>query len=335
MSETPVRPPAKTARAAIRVGPFSILDEIGTGGMARVFRARYAPEGESVPLPLEEGDIVVVKVMRRQQEAAPDEFEAFNREAELLVMLDHPGIVSAISRGVHAGRVWIAMEYVEGESLGNVIHALHNASLRMKPDVAIAILVDVAQALATAHGLVDPRGRPLGLVHRDLSPQNILLDIGGYARLFDFGTAILTSENRPQDGVVGSPGYIAPEQARQEPISPATDVFALGVLLFELLSGRRAFPVDNMPDHAVVATHAAGARPRWPERIALPGELVELTNRMLSPDPSERPQDGGQLYYALAPFVEDVDRARHALSVVARDLVLSNRQRPPPLYLTN
>jgi serine/threonine protein kinase len=335
MSDAPVRPAAKSARSSVRVGPFSILDEIGTGGMARVFRARYAPEGEAAQLPLDVGDVVVVKVMRRQSDAAPEEAEMFNREAEILVTLDHPGIVSAISRGVHAGRVWIALEYVEGEDLGNVIHAFHNASLRMKPDVAIALLSDVAQAIAAAHALVDPRGRPLGLVHRDLSPSNILLDIGGFARLFDFGNAIFTTEGKPTEGVIGSPGYLAPEQARQEQATPATDVYALGVLLYELLSGRRAFPVENMPDDAVVATHAAGARPRWPERIVLPPELTELTNRMLSPDPSERPADGGALYYELQNFVGDMEKARSALSIVARDLVLSNRQRPAPIYLSH
>jgi serine/threonine-protein kinase len=306
-----------------------------------VFRARYMPQDEDGPrLPLERGDVVVLKVMRKQMDLAADEAEAFSREAEILVTLDHPGIVSALTRGVHAGRVWLALEYVEGEDVANVLSAFSHAELRMRPDVAAVLIADLASALGAAHALADPRGRRQGLVHRDLAPRNILIDVGGNVRLFDFGSALIAQAPAPSDkNPVGTPGYLAPEQARAyldgtfAPLTAAVDTYAVGVLFFELLTGRRAFNFGNLPDDKVLELHARGERPRWPSRIAIPREYTDVVDILVAPDPSERPADGGALYHLVAPLARDLDAGRHALGVVARDLVLSNRDRPPPLYV--
>jgi len=333
----PVPPRKKLGKGATRIGPFVVVDELGSGANARVLRARFSPQEEiHKMLPIERNEVVVLKVMRRSTEMAPEEAEAFTREADLLVMLDHPGVVRALSRGLHQGHIYIALEYVEGEHLGNVFAAFYQAQLRMRPEVALGLVSDLAEALAAVHDLVDPAGRPLGLVHRDLAPKNVLVDVGGNVRLLDFGTAIATATDAARPAtIVGTPGYLAPEQARGEILTPAADVYPVGVMLFELLTGRRAFEVENLPDEATLQIHGAGTRPRWPSGIPVDKELRELVDHILNPDPRGRPQDGTALYHLLAPFVKDVETARTALSVVSRDLVLSNSDRPPPIYLAN
>lgn len=331
MAESP--PPLKK-KSDVRVGPFVLMDELGAGGMARVFRARYRPrEDDRQDLGLEYGSVVVLKVMRSMADLSPERAEAFSREADLLVMLDHPGIVRAITRGVTAGRVWLALEYIEGEDLGTVFDAFVRAELRMKPDVALTLVTDLCEALAAAHALVDPRGRPLGLVHRDVSPKNVLLDIHGQARIIDFGTAYFSSREAPGEGVLGTPGYMSPEQARGEPPTQASDVYAIGLILFELLTGTRAFPVESLPDAAVLEAHAEGRRAAWPSDVELSSRLKLVVEQALHEDPAQRPPDAGALFHLLSPLVKDAGKARRALSVVARDLVTSNAERPPPLYV--
>lgn len=333
MTSAPPVPPRR--KGAVRLGPFVIVDEIGQGGMSRLFRAKFLPEeGTATYVPAERGEVVVLKVMRTTADKAPEDAELFSKEADLLVMLDHPGIVRALTRGMHNGRVWIALEYVEGEDLGNVLAAFTQAQLRMKPEVVATLIHDVAEALAAAHALTDPRGRPLGLVHRDISPRNILLDLAGQPRVIDFGTSVFTgAEAKDALGVVGSPGYLAPEAARMEPVTQASDIYAVGVIFYELLTGRRAFPVENQPDEAILRTHAAGLKPKWPSRLPIPDAFIEVVDSMLSAQPDDRPRDGSELFHLVAPLVKDLDAGRYALSLVSRDLVLSNSERPPPLFV--
>ena len=328
-------PPRASSKGAVRVGPFVILDEIGQGGQARLFRAKYLPdEGSTQVVPVDRGDVVVLKVMRQLADAAPEEAEVFSKEADLLVMLDHPGIVRALTRGMHGGRVWTALEYVEGEDLGNFYAAFSQAELRMRPDVLATLMHDFAEALAAAHAMSDPRGRPMGLVHRDICPRNVIVDVAGQIRLIDFGASVLTaSEQSEQIGVIGTPGYLAPEAARMEALTPAADVYSAGIMFYELLCGRRAFPVENQPDDAIIRTHTAGLKPKWPTQMALPPEIVDVIDVMLSADPGERPQDGAELFHLVAPLVRDLDSGRYALSLVVRDLLRSNSDRPPPLFI--
>lgn len=330
----PAAPPPLKKKVDVRVGSFVLMDELASGGMARVFRARYRPRDEDrQDLGLEYGSVVVLKVMRNMADLSPELLDAFQREAELLVLLDHPAIVRALTRGVTAGRVWIALEYVEGEDLGTVLDAFVRAELRMKPDVALTLVTDLCEGLAAAHALVDPRGRPLGLVHRDISPKNVLLDIHGNARLVDFGSAYLSQKESPGEGVIGSPGYMSPEQARGEPASQASDVYSLGLVLFELLTGARAYPVESLPDSVVLESHAEGRRAAWPEDVDVPARVKLIVEQALQLDPALRPPDAGALFHLLSPLAKDPGKSRRALSVVARDLVLSNAERPPPLYV--
>lgn len=316
-----------------RVGSFVLVDELTGGGTARCFRARYRPQAGDPPLALEADDVVVIKVLRDNAVREPAQVNAFTREAELLSMIDHPCMVRGLTRGVTAGRIWMATEYVEGEPLSTLMFAARQENLRLRPEVALVLMLDVLAGLAAAQAIVDPRGRPLGLIHRDVSPKNVLLDLRGQAHLVDLGAAILSVREEPTDEVVGTPGYMAPEQARLEQLTQGVDVYAAGILLFELLTGRRAFDVENLPDRGIIAAHADNKRAAWPADVDLPLDLKDLIDQATADLPEDRPADAAALYALVEGLLEDPDDARARLALVVRDLVTTNPERPVPLFL--
>ena len=321
-------------KADQRVGPFVLLDELSGGGSARMFRARYQPLPGDAPLALEEDDVVVIKVLRDLAVRDPKQVNAFTREAELLSMVDHPSVVRGLTRGVTSGRIWMALEYIEGEDLAVLFQAARADQLRLRPEVALVIMVDLMAGLAAAQSIVDPRGRPLGLIHRDLSPKNVLLDLRGQTRLIDFGAALLSVREEPGQGeIIGSPGYLAPEQARGEQLTQGVDVYASGLLLFEMLTGQRAFDVENLPDGRVLTAHSNNERAAWPANLDLPLDLKDLVDQATADTPEERPADATAMYALVEGLLADPDDARQRLSLVVRDLLMTNPERPAPLLL--
>ena len=316
-----------------RVGPFVLIDELASGGTARCFRARYRPQAGDPPLALEEEDVVVVKVLRDAAVREPERVNAFTREAELLSMVDHPCMVRGLTRGVTAGRIWMATEYIEGEPLGTLLFVARQEQLRLRPEVSLVIALDLLAGLSAAQSIVDARGRPLGLIHRDLSPGNVLLDIEGNTHLSDLGNAILSVREEPTAEVVGTPGYLSPEQARQEPLTQGADVYGVGLLLFEMLTGRRAFDVDNKPDASVVSSHAENLRAAWPQELELPLDVKALVDQATAEVPEERPADAAAFYALVEGLLDDPEEARSRLALVVRDLATSNPDRPPPLFV--
>lgn len=317
-----------------RVGPFVLLDELNGGGTARMFRARYRPQPGDAPLALEEEDLVVIKVLRDVAVRDPKQVNAFTREAELLSMVDHPCVVRGLTRGVTAGRIWMATEYVEGEDLSVLFQAARVEQLRLRPEVALVVMLDLLAGLAAAQSIVDPRGRPLGLIHRDLSPKNVLIDLRGQTRLVDFGAALLSVREEPTQGeIIGTPGYLAPEQARGEQLTQGVDVYAAGLLLYEMLTGQRAFDVENLPDARILAAHAGNERAPWPSNLDVPLDVKELVDQATGSTPEDRPADAAALYALIEGLLSDPDDARDRLSLVVRDLVMTNPERPPPLLV--
>lgn len=317
-----------------RVGPFVLLDELSGGGSARMFRARYRPLPADAPLALEEDDVVVIKVLRDQAVREPKQVNAFTREAELLAMVDHPCVVRGLTRGVTSGRIWTAIEYVEGEDLSTLFQAARLEQLRLRPEVALVILLDLLAGLAAAQAVVDPRGRPLGLIHRDLSPKNVVLDMKGQTRLVDFGAALLSVREEPVDGeIIGTPGYLAPEQARGEQLTQGVDVYSVGLLAFEMLTGTKAFSVDNLPDARILAAHAGNERAPWPSGLEIPLDVKQLVDQATAASPEERPADAAALYALVEGLLPEPEEARARLALVVRDLVMTNPDRPPPLFV--
>ena len=232
-----------------RVGPFVLVDEMPGGGNARVFRSRYEPESRDPSIKLTPGDAAIIKVLRDGAVRDAKALSAFSREAELLSMIEHPSVIGGVTRGVSAGRMWSAVEYVEGEDLATVFRIMKDEGVRMRPELVVSLAADLLSGLAAAQALVDPRGRSLGLIHRDVSPKNVMIDLRGQVKLVDFGCALLSLREEPSGEIIGTPGYLAPEQARGDQLTQGVDVYGVAILMFELLAGERLFNVD-MPDKA-------------------------------------------------------------------------------------
>lgn len=326
--------PGQKKKPEQRVGPFTLMDELPGGAEARLFRASYTPDQRDPSINLTPGDAVVLKVLRdaaaREGRASSD----FSREAEILTMIDHPAVARGITRGVTAGRLWSALEYVEGEDLSTVFFIMRQERLRLRPELVVCIATELLSGLAAAQALADARGRPLGLIHRDISPKNVIVDIKGHVKLIDFGAALLSLREEPTPEVKGTPGYLAPEQARGDQLTQGVDVYAVGLLMFEMLTGEKAFPVENYTERALLQQHADNKRAPWPRGVDVPIELKALVDQALGSTPEERPPDAAAFYALAEQLVMDPEEARRRLAVVIRDLVRSNPEKPDPLFVS-
>lgn len=232
---------AESALRAIRekdvMGKYFLHERLGAGGMAEVFRATYSPEGGF------EKQVAVKRVLPAY--ADDEEFLAlFRREAELGSLLIHPNIVQVLDLGRHQDTVFLAMEYVQGLPLSSLLKRL--PEYRLPPAAAAYVGLEIASALGYLHARADSRGEPLGLVHRDLNPPNILLSRIGEVKLSDFGIARAANRALTQaETVRGKAGYMAPEQVRGDPLDGRADLFALGITLHELLTGEALLHGSN------------------------------------------------------------------------------------------
>src|SRR4030088_2546054 len=206
-------------------GRYRLDEKIGAGGMSTVYRAR--------DLTLERD--VAVKLMHREIAADSDHLERFRREARAVAQLSHPHIVGVIDAGEDEGRPYIVFEYVEGETLKERIRRLG----RLPVTEAVAYAIEIARALGAAHAR--------HIVHRDVKPQNVLIDEEGSAKVTDFGIArTLDEEGLTADGrVLGTTDYVSPEQALGQPVTGQSDLYSLGIVLYEMLTGEVPFKGEN------------------------------------------------------------------------------------------
>jgi eukaryotic-like serine/threonine-protein kinase len=241
---------------------------VGTGGMSSVYRAHDSLLERHVAL----------KVMHEQLLAEGDHVERFRREARLAAQLSHPNIVTVIDRGEQEGRQFIVFEYVEGENL----KALIEREAPLPERAAIELALQIADGLAFAHGH--------GLVHRDVKPQNVLLTEDGRAKVTDFGIArsIDVHHGLTQTGtVMGTSDYISPEQARGGPVDACSDIYSLGAVLYELLTGDVPFPGDNFVSVAMqhINQPPPSVRERRPE---LSPRIDASVRKAMAKDPDDR-----------------------------------------------
>jgi len=218
------------------VGPYVIERRLATGGMAEVFVAqRKGPHGFSKR--------VALKRILPQFAADPDFVGMFIDEAKLAAMLQHPGLVSVFDFGEQGGELFLAMELVEGTNLNRLLRACSARGEVVPIDVALYVVTQLARALAYAHRLSFPNGEPMGFVHRDVSPANILLTHTGHVKLSDFGIATRLGRSRmTEDGHVrGKLGYMSPEQVMGRDVDGRSDVFTLATVLGEMLVGEPLF----------------------------------------------------------------------------------------------
>jgi serine/threonine protein kinase len=294
---------ARAPAGALISERFELGDLIAEGGMGRVYSGRD----------LQTGERVAIKCIRTSHAAAhPESLIRFLREAEILGKLAHPNIVRRIAM-VEAEQRWhIVMEYVPGGSLRD----LSRAGPRLPVERVLRMGLEVADALARAHHL--------GIVHRDLKPDNVLLAADGTPRLSDFGLARGVESSITRSGVVlGTLAYVSPEALAEREVDARADIWALGVMLFELLTGERPFVGHTV---ATVLTAILHRQPRQLVRLCpeLPTGLSDLLQRMLEKDPAQRVSSARQVGAELEAIARDLSVAAPPAST--RRTI----NRPPP-----
>lgn len=266
----------------MKIGRYEILDEVGQGAMGTVYRARD---------PLIERTVAIktVSIAQLQQEGADAE-SRFLREAQSAGRLSHPNIVTIYDVGETDGLAYIAMEYLSGTTLRDV---MNKGPIPL--DLALDTATQMAEALAFAH--------EHGVIHRDIKPANVVITgQRGRVKLTDFGIAHLVNSDRTQTGqMLGSPRYMSPEQAMGREIDGRSDIFSLGAVLYEMLTGRYAFDGSSLPAIVYRVIHETSV-PATSLRPQLPAAMASLLARMLDKNPQMRP-DARALVNALHALV--------------------------------
>jgi len=283
------RPPTSSQMiGTVLSSRYKLEAKLGSGGMSTVYLARDTTLDRQV----------AVKVLHREMSEQADQLERFRQEARAVAKLSHPNVVAVIDAGEDGGHPYIVFEYVEGETLKQRINRVG----ALDAQEALAYAIEVARGLTVAHNR--------NMVHRDIKPQNVLIDSEGRAKLTDFGI----SRQLEQDGmtatgrVLGTTDYVAPEQAMGHPVDQRSDVYSLGVVLYEMLTGGVPFQADSQVGVAMkhVNEELPDVQQRRPELSAAAALVVE---RATAKDPGERYQQVGELIDDLATALE-VEAAR-------------------------
>ncbi|HYC76935.1 MAG TPA: serine/threonine-protein kinase [Planctomycetota bacterium] len=273
-------------------GAYEIRQKLGEGGMGVVFRAWDAEAGRDV----------AVKFLRTDGPVDPETISRFKNEGRKYGTLRHPNLVRVYALGKEEGLLYIASEFVEGKNLYQLL-----VKGAVPVDRALSIVQDAARGLAVAHGKM--------FVHRDLKPENIMVrDADGQVKVLDFGIAkdlnasiALTVAGH----YIGTPAYSAPEQIRGEPVDRRADIFALGVILYELLTGKVAFGGRNTVE-ILQRTRREAPTPANKLNAEVSGPVARLIDRMIMKSPAKRPDSCEEV-------VEEIDRIRAQLATGVSD----------------
>jgi eukaryotic-like serine/threonine-protein kinase len=274
-------------------GRYQLLRRLATGGMAEIFLARQVgPEGF-------EKQVVVKRILPHL--AQNEDFVAmFLDEARIAARLDHPNLVQIFDLGSQEGAYFIAMEYVRGEDVRAIWKRAAELGQPVPQSLVCRIGIEACAGLDHAHKQTDQAGRPLGIIHRDVSPQNLLVSFEGAVKVADFGIAKAADKATvTRSGVLkGKYSYMSPEQAAGQPLDHRTDIFALGVVLYELLTGVRLFKRASDLQTLGAVTECQVAPPSAVDP-RVPDDLGELVLRALAKDRSRRYPEARQLGAAL------------------------------------
>jgi serine/threonine-protein kinase len=268
-------------------GRYSLFDFIGKGGMAEIYLSRQKTE-------LGATRRCVVKQILPELASDPAFSEMLVHEAKLAAGLNHANVVQVFDLGREDGRLFIAMEYVEGFDLNDLLRRCSRGKVPMPFDLAVHVVREALKGLDYAHRRTDDAGRPLGIVHRDVSPSNLLVSFEGEVKVCDFGIAhaneaIGSARARGIDEALkGKAGYMSPEHARGEGIDARADVFAAGIVLWELAAGRRLYRATEESESLLDQARRAEI-PALPDR-GLPAmdDLRAILSRALVTDPGAR-----------------------------------------------
>jgi serine/threonine-protein kinase len=280
---------------------YQELARIGRGGMAEVFLA--VARGAAV------SKLVVLKRIWPELASDPTFAAMFLDEARLSVRMSHPNVVQTYEVSDQDGRMTIAMEYLDGQPLSKVLNRLMAASGMAELTLALRlrIVIEILAGLAHVHELTDYDGRPLGVVHRDVSPHNVFITYDGHVKLVDFGVAKMVAasqETRPGT-IKGKLAYMAPDQLRAAPIDHRADLFSVGVILWELLAGRRMW--QGMTDVTIVRHLSYGLPlPPLPLAADLPPGLEAICLEALAMNPEDRYASAGEMEAELQRLLPDL-----------------------------
>ncbi|GAB5544087.1 MAG: hypothetical protein SangKO_038470 [Sandaracinaceae bacterium] len=321
----------------VRYDKYELLGRLAYGGMAEIFLAREVGQQNTRRM------MVVKRVLPHVAED-PHFVDMFVDEARLAMQLSHPNICHVYSFGEAEGTYYIAMEWVNGMPLSKIIRRAKDGEGLPIP-LVLKVIAQVAEALDYAHRASDASGEPLGVVHRDVSPQNVMVSYDGVVKLLDFGIAKAASHStRTEAGVIkGKFAYMSPQQCVGEPIDARADIFALGICLFEALTGKNPFrrktEFDTMT--RIVGDPTPDARER---RADIPDAIQDVLDKALMKQPERRFQTAGEMQMAIEAVIPTLgmpvnstrigEYVSHLFSDVVRDgpsLDTRIQEAPPPL----
>lgn len=305
-------------------GKYELLSRIGSGGMAEIYKARVTGPHEFEKL------LVVKKIL-----PAFARNRAFVRmliaEAKVSSLLQHANIVQIYELGEIEGQYYIAMEYVDGADLLRILTQCTRRNQRVPTELVLYIVSEVCKGLAYAHAATDSRGRPLHVIHRDVSPSNVLVSYEGEVKIMDFGVARADVErasqsNQGQAGrtLKGKLGYMSPEQVQGHPIDHRSDIFSLGVVLFEALTLKRLF-VGRTDTETLLNIRDARIEPKLQRHRYIPEGIQAILRRALAPDPRDRYRTATDFQEAILDYLFE-NRLRVSSRTMARFL----RETIPP-----
>ncbi|MCC6749010.1 MAG: protein kinase [Deltaproteobacteria bacterium] len=281
----------------VQFGKYYLSERIAVGGMAEIFKAKlYGVSGFEKPM--------VVKQILPQYSRNTEFIKMFIDEAKIAVSLTHGNIVPVYELGRIDGIYFIAMEYVHGKNLAEILETARSRGLPVSVEHAVYIAIEVCKGLDYAHRRTDAQGQPMGVVHRDIAPPNVIVSTEGEVKLADFGIAKAAHKlGNTEAGVVkGTYGYMSPEQVAGSPVDPRTDIFSVGILLHELLTGRRLFSasteleaIDQVREARVPAPSSVNPK--------VPAAVDPIVFKALAKEAKNRYQEANELQLALSRFL--------------------------------
>lgn len=291
--------PAETLALPRTFGRYTLFEEVGKGGMAQIYLARAETELGATRL-------AVVKQILPAFADDPRFAEMLIHEAKLAARLGHRRIVQVFDLGKHDQHLYIAMEYVEGFDLNSLLRQCTEKKVALPAPHALGIVADVLEGLDYAHRRTGDDDEPLGIVHRDVSPSNVLISYEGEVKLCDFGIAHANDlvKEGASEALKGKAGYMSPEHARGEALDARADVFAAGIILWELLAGRRLYrPKSEVP---LVEQAKAADIPALPDKgVPKHAELEKIVRRALAKDREDRYPSAAAMLRDLEAYLAD------------------------------
>lgn len=303
-----------TQKPPPRFGKYEILQLLGRGGMAEVYQARVI-EGPRA------GQTVAIKRLAPRLAQDNDAVVLFCGEADLSGMLKHPHIVEVLDAGVISEIYYLAMEFVDGRDLGQVLARCHEHGILLPVSFAVHIVLCTLAALDYAHGAHGPTGLPLHIVHCDVSPSNLFISRQGEIKLGDFGIAKVRSLSGDDEGATlwGKLAYLAPEQLVRMPLTPQVDLWGAAAILYEALTNTRAIRGDT-PEELQQALRLGAIEPLERFRPDVPPGLTAVLQRAFNLDPQRRYPTAAVFAEALRPFHDEPSGGALGIASVVRGL---------------